>query len=1262
MKNLFLIVILLLSGINTYAQYTGGIGDGYAAGSKTNIPRLIANAGNDTTICFPNETINITVGTAVNPVGKSFSWNLTGNTDILGTMPQYEIAITAVGVFKYVLTVDSLGCKETDTITVTVNPTPVITSIVSNCTGSTLNSVTVNASTTSGSLEYSCNGGGFQNSCTFIGLNMGTSYTFVVRVVGSTCTATSTHTPSCPCPVILNNNISEDQEICSGEIPAALTGLVPTVNPNTASFSYQWQSNPISPDTWQDLGTNRNQTLGALQTRTKYRRLIKISGCPNDTSNVITITVNPKPGTPAIPSGILIRCQGGGTSEYTSLSTDATAYNWTITGEGNTISGNGTSATVTWNSIFTGTAIISVTASNDCGTSVASTVNVIVNPIPEITSIISNCTGETLNSVTVNANVVPSGTLEYSCDGSEFNTNNTFSNLNQGIEYTFVVRVTETNCTATKNYAPICFCPDISNNKISEHQVMCSGDSAKLLTGSVPTVIPNASFNYQWQSSPTGTDNWNDLSSAIEQNYSSGKLSVNTSYRRLIKISGCPDNISNVINVIVIPLPIIAEIKGTTALCMSKSEVLSNDTLGGEWTISDDKIISISEMIIGKIEISGLKPGTCTVTYTVTNENGCKNSVSEVITVNPLPTPKILGNNPVCAGETVTYTLENPASGSSYQWSIEGGTAQAPFNSNSVVVIWGTSSIGKVKVIETIDATGCSDSNELVITINPLPTIKVDSITLSEDKKTYTVSVKTGTGKLTTTAGDINGREIQSIPISKSVTITITDNNCSNSITVTPPDTNCPEINAPISAGDIQYCAGEPIPPIIVTVESGLTVDWYDEQNILLDSETISYHPESSGTYYAVARDAVSNCISRVRTAIIVKENPKPTPKITGNNSVCVGEAMMYKVEHLAEHGYRWSAEDGTAILSDSKNNEVKIAFNKAGVSTLHLTETIGATGCDSTTSYSVVVNPLPEIAPIEGAARIDVNDTRQYKNEFDGGIWSSSDESIASINSTSGDLLGITSGDVTITYTIVDPRTGCKNQVSKAVSVAPHASSTISLGSSSANIGDTVLIPLILDESNNLIKDGDTLSFTAIITYNPTILSPIDYTPQTIISDIEAKIEIPGICNNPSGELQSIKFLVLLGNDTCSPVFIESFVWDKPNVKGSLIHGKVCVEDICKEGGTRLYNPNGEIKIYSIAPTPASDIITIEFSIAEKGETKLELYNALGVLIKSIPISTETVGKKTEIISLENVGSGQYFLILKTPEEKITKQIPIVK
>jgi gliding motility-associated-like protein len=91
-------------------------------------------------------------------------------------------------------------------------------------------------------------------------------------------------------PVITNNSVSATQTICSGSVPAKLTGSTP-LNGN-GIYTYTWQDS-TKIHTWQSISgaTDIDFQPPALTDSTRYRRIVNSSAC-TDVSKSIIINVH----------------------------------------------------------------------------------------------------------------------------------------------------------------------------------------------------------------------------------------------------------------------------------------------------------------------------------------------------------------------------------------------------------------------------------------------------------------------------------------------------------------------------------------------------------------------------------------------------------------------------------------------------------------------------------------------------------------------------------------------------------------------------------------------------------------------------------------------------------------------------------------------------------------------------------------------------------------------------------------------------------
>jgi len=94
-----------------------------------------------------------------------------------------------------------------------------------------------------------------------------------------------------------------------------------------------------------------------------------------------------------------------------------------------------------------------------------------------------------------------------------------------------------------------------------------------------------------------------------------------------------------------------------------------------------------------------------------------------------------------------------------------------------------------------------------------------------------------------------------------------------------------------------------------------------------------------------------------------------------------------------------------------------------------------------------------------------------------------------------------------------------------------------------------------------------------------------------------------------------------------------------------------------------------------NVFPNPFSDVVTIKFQIPndksqmnDKDQTTLKIYDAVGQLVKSFPLSADYLLPSTSLSwdGTDNFGqklpSGVYFLHLRTEKKSVTKKCLFLK
>jgi PKD repeat protein len=381
------------------------------------------------------------------------------------------------------------------------------------------------------------------------------------------------------------------------------------------------------------------------------------------------------PPTAAFAADAHIVClDDGGTVNFTDLSTgNATSYQWSFPG-GNPATSTDPNPVVTYAS--TGTYDVTLVATNDLGSDEEAVVGYITVVSGEDCP---SCVMRTSADVPVNISSSGTPTVSSTLPVSDVGV---ISDINVEIQgmHTWIsdlaISLTSPQGTTVALFSNICFDEDDFNVVLDDEAVNGNLPCPPVGGGSYQ---PEGSLADFIGESPTGT--WT-LTIEDGANLDGGELSAWN-----LEICTSPP-----------PCEITAAATATAESCPTASDgavsAASSDGIGPfTYTWSDGQTSP---------DISNLPPGTYTVT--ITDANGCIGT-SEVL-VNALPSPApitVSGNTNSVVETTETYSV-TAAAGSSYEWTVTGGTLSG--GGNSVDVLWGNGVSGEICVVET-NSEGC---------------------------------------------------------------------------------------------------------------------------------------------------------------------------------------------------------------------------------------------------------------------------------------------------------------------------------------------------------------------------------------------------------------------------------------------------------------------------------------------------------------------------------------------------------------------------
>ncbi len=436
-------------------------------------------------------------------------------------------------------------------------------------------------------------------------------------------------------------------------------------------------------------------------------------------------------------------------------------------------------------------------------------------------------------------------------------------------------------------------------------------------------------------------------------------------------------------------------ITGTGAICAGTITTLSDITPFGTWISSDPAVATVNSV---SGDVTGLSAGTATITYQL--GTGCNATFQ--ITINALPAP-IIGPSYLCIGSTIFMSDATPGG----NWSSSDpsvATVSGPVGDVTGV------SVGITSVTYML-STGCFLNQLITVNADPTPIVGNAMIcALYTDTFTSTplggiwTSSDTSIATVDSFTGVVTGRIVTGVTF-KLATITYTTlAGCNATIEVT--------INAipgPIT-GVNHLCAGSST-NLFDATGGGV----WSSSDI-----TVATVGSSTGTVTAILSSGttvISYAFVTSGCAATKVFSVDPVPYIGlihGPSAVCVGSTIALSD---SVSGGVWSSSN-TAMGTVGSVSGITGGIDGGVIIIKYLVTQ--QCGLDST-STTVTVNPLPYAAPIHGFTQVCANYSAAVSDSVAGGIWTSNNTAVATIDSFTGVVTGITGGEAFITYTVTN-------------------------------------------------------------------------------------------------------------------------------------------------------------------------------------------------------------------------------------------------
>lgn len=459
-------------------------------------------------------------------------------------------------------------------------------------------------------------------------------------------------------------------------------------------------------------------------------------------------------------------------------------------------------------------------------------------------------------------------------------------------------------------------------------------------------------------------------------------------------------------------------ITGTLEVCAGSITTVYNTTPGGTWSSSNIFVANVTSSGI----VTGISSGNTVISYTV--PGGCYTTA--VVTVDALPAP-ITGSSGTCEGLTATLSDITPGG----VWS-SSNPVIASISSSGVV----TGNTAGVVTISYTLPTGCAAT--LTYNVNSAPGVITPHTVCAGFMQNLTSSSPGGTWSLTgspmvATIHPLTGVITGYTPGTVTVTYTL-GLGCSTNTVIT--------VNGlpPAITGVAFICESAS-----TTLADAVTGGTWTSSNV-----AIATVDPALGTVAGIS-SGIATITYTISTGCInirhVTVNPLPAP-ISGPSTVCEFATATFS---SATTGGAWTSGDLLVATVGLTSGVV----TGASPGTATITYTSVPTGCART--KVITVNPSP--GAISGSPYVCLGSPRTLSNYYPGGVWSSSNTSIAPVGAATGVVTGLAYGTAIISYTL--PSYSCPALLTVTVSPVPNTYSvtgggTYCAGGTGVHIGLT--------------------------------------------------------------------------------------------------------------------------------------------------------------------------------------------------------------
>lgn len=222
----------------------------------------------------------------------------------------------------------------------------------------------------------------------------------------------------------------------------------------------------------------------------------------------------------------------------------------------------------------------------------------------------------------------------------------------------------------------------------------------------------------------------------------------------------------------------------------------------------------------------------------------------------------------------------------------------------------------------------------------------------------------------------------------------------------------------------------------------------------------------------------------------------------------------------------------------------------------------------------------------------------------------------------------------------------------------------TLAVGSVNAAPGSIIEVPVYVKSlANNKYKQNIS-GFTGDMTFNASLLEPLDTQYPSRINDNfrTIRLELPSEFSDDS-VLTTLRFRAALGNAQSTELKLSNTA---PIGTAKVViyekSGVFSLDGVCFEGGKRLLEMDARFSLHQNKPNPVETSAIIEFDAGEPGSHRVFVADMLGNTVKVLLNQNILPGSYTLVFHSAGLPAGRYFYILQTPSQMFTRTLEIVR